>query len=149
MKKRRRAANAAFGTTAERVDLTKVGFLLPEEDYQNLFEWGGRLRQYVIKKISAYPPAADVWLVADRLEQLLDEDPAVQKALAQARKRGYKKLEAVRDQVLRVFSEKYLVEYVDHFLRVLPKIADYVVAKDAWKQAYPEHFREDGEPESA
>lgn len=123
----------------------RPAFVLPEENYENIFEWGGRLRQYVIRDVLASPPGPETWFIADQFESMADGDEKLQRALIRARKANYSKDAAadIEGHLTRIFQDVYLVEYVRRFLGILPKIIRYFMAKDAWMQCYPEHFCDD------
>ncbi len=147
-KRRRKRAPPPIATRMEQLPVYP-DFTVPEPDYVNIFQWGGRLRQYLLRDLVTYPHVGESWLVCYRLEELLANDESLQAALAAAHKAGYteRSKKRVQEHIQRVFDEQYLVECIQRFTALLPKITNYILAKEAWYRVYPEHFSDgDADP---
>ena len=84
---------------------------------------------------TSYRRGAISWLDAEAFERACEEDKKLARALDIAQRGKYTdvQLKRIQKELTRIFEEVHLVDIVEKFHQVLPRVRDYVAARHAGK----------------
>lgn len=144
----------------------KPAFILPAPN-DDIFAWGGRLDSLRrgVRTAEGVEPREPVhfmdsgplgrphcWLEPEIFEKFCDEDAGLQGQILQILKGGVHDDDwrsSLADEVCRIFDDQYLALLRDHLRQRREAIAEYLLAKAAWRRCFPEDLQESSEVTAA